>query len=126
MSLICLVLSIHVKLISFISTIFFSLLTYHLIVAFLGFVLINVQHRTDVGFQCMQGCLTVSHPEITILILTYLYIATSHPSERDNVSAAMVDLITLLILKEFQQSGHVLLLSSVTKIVLTSLALCIG
>ena len=51
--------------------------------------------------------------EITILILPYLYIATSHPSERDNVSAAMVNLTTLLILEEFQQSGHVLLSSSV-------------
>ena len=92
---------------------FFSLLTYQLIVAFPEFVLKYVQDRTDFSCQCMQWCLTVSHHEITILILSYLYIATSHPSERDNVSAAMVDLTTLLILEEFQQSGHVLLSSSV-------------
>ena len=32
----------------------------------------------------------------------FIYIATSHPSERGNVSSAIVDLAIVLILKEFQ------------------------
>ena len=42
----------------------------------------------------------------------FIYIATSHPSERGNVSSAIVDLAIVLILKEVQYSGHVLLLLS--------------
>ena len=40
---------------------------------------------------------------------------TSHPSDNDNVFAAVVERTTLLVLDEFQQRGHVLLLPSAKK-----------
>ena len=46
-----------------------------------------------------------------------MYIATSHPSLRDKVLAALVEHTTLFIFDEFQYSGQVRFCKSVKKII---------
>ena len=46
-----------------------------------------------------------------------MYLAISHPSTKDSVSAAVVEHITFLIFEEFQYREHKLLLPSVMKMI---------
>ena len=101
-SLICLVLPIHVMLISFLSII--SLIA-------------DISTSNCFSRVCFQKCLASYRLWLSVYVMVFncfpswhnnsdtnlfIYIPTSHPSERDDVSTAMVDLTTHLILEEFQ------------------------